>query len=222
MINGIFIRELKNRFRCQIKIGEKLEICYVPSSCRLSNFANFSGCKVLLNENNKSNSQIKYSLYAIKYQRKYLLVNLKEANRIVYENLSSRRFGFLGKRSLIKKEFLIENYRSDFYINDTKTVIEVKSILALSQKQPLPIVYSERAIQQLKIMKKLLQMNYKVYYFFISMYPNNECLYLENDGSEYAKLFVDNFKSGMNCRAYAIDIKNDNAILKSEIKVIID
>lgn len=35
---GIFIRELKNRFLCEVEIDSESVVCYVPSSCHLSNF----------------------------------------------------------------------------------------------------------------------------------------------------------------------------------------
>lgn len=35
---GQFVRELKNRFLCEVVIGGRIEECYIPSSCHLSNF----------------------------------------------------------------------------------------------------------------------------------------------------------------------------------------
>lgn len=37
-VSGIFKRELKNRFLCEVAINNQDNICYVPSSCHLSNF----------------------------------------------------------------------------------------------------------------------------------------------------------------------------------------
>ena len=40
-----FVSELKNRFRCCVKIHDEETMCYVPSSCKLSNFVDLSGMR---------------------------------------------------------------------------------------------------------------------------------------------------------------------------------
>lgn len=45
---GIFIQELKNRFLCEVEIDGESTVCYVPSSCHLSNFLDLKGKSVLL------------------------------------------------------------------------------------------------------------------------------------------------------------------------------
>lgn len=40
---GIFIQELKNRFLCEVEIDGESTVCYVPSSCHLSNFLDLKG-----------------------------------------------------------------------------------------------------------------------------------------------------------------------------------
>ena len=47
-IEGIFVKELKNRFLCEVIIDGVSTICYVPSSCHLSNFLSLEGKQVLL------------------------------------------------------------------------------------------------------------------------------------------------------------------------------
>lgn len=37
-VYGTFQAEIKNRFLCSVNIGGKDAVCYIPSSCRLSNF----------------------------------------------------------------------------------------------------------------------------------------------------------------------------------------
>lgn len=45
---GIFKQELKNRFLCEVEIDGESTVCYVPSSCHLSNFLDLQGKSVLL------------------------------------------------------------------------------------------------------------------------------------------------------------------------------
>ena len=47
-VSGIFKRELKNRFLCEVVINNQDNICYVPSSCHLSNFLSLENKKVIL------------------------------------------------------------------------------------------------------------------------------------------------------------------------------
>ena len=47
-VSGIFKRELKNRFLCEVAINNQDNICYVPSSCHLSNFLSLENKKVIL------------------------------------------------------------------------------------------------------------------------------------------------------------------------------
>lgn len=48
--HGIFKEELKNRFLCLVEIDGEDTLCYIPSSCRLSNFIVLSSHKVDLAE----------------------------------------------------------------------------------------------------------------------------------------------------------------------------
>ena len=45
--HGIFKKELKNRFLCLVEIDGEDTLCYIPSSCRLSNFIDLTGKEVL-------------------------------------------------------------------------------------------------------------------------------------------------------------------------------
>ena len=47
-IFGKFIREEKNRFLCTIEIDGSETLCYIASSCRLTNFINLNGKTVML------------------------------------------------------------------------------------------------------------------------------------------------------------------------------
>lgn len=42
-IAGQFVRELKNGFLCEVVIDGKVEVCYIASSCHLSNFLQLEG-----------------------------------------------------------------------------------------------------------------------------------------------------------------------------------
>lgn len=78
IVEGYFIRELKNRFLCEVEVNSELAVCYVPSSCHLSNFLDLQGKRVLLLPNRSKNTRTKYSLFAVPLQKK--LHHLKYLN----------------------------------------------------------------------------------------------------------------------------------------------
>ena len=127
-VNGVFIRELKNRFLCEVKIDGKVEECYVPSSCHLSNFLHLKGKKVLLVPTQTKNSRTRYALYATPYRRNYIVLNTSLSNAAIEKGINNRRFAYLGKRSLVHKEHSVEGYKADLYIPKTKT-IDRKSVV---------------------------------------------------------------------------------------------
>ena len=66
-IIGKFLKELKNRFLCEVEIDGNVEECYVPSSCHLSNFLQLKGKRVLLVPTQGKSPRTKYALYAVPY-----------------------------------------------------------------------------------------------------------------------------------------------------------
>jgi DNA-binding sugar fermentation-stimulating protein len=87
MVEGKFIRELKNRFLCEVKIDGKVEECYVPSSCHLSNFLQLKGKRVLLIPTQGKNPRTRYALYAAPYRRNYIILNTSLSNVAIEKNI---------------------------------------------------------------------------------------------------------------------------------------
>ena len=100
---GIFVKELKNRFLCEVEIDSELVVCYVPSSCHLSNFLKLNKKEVLLVPTATPNSRTKYALFAVPYKKNYIVLNTSMANRAIEESLKSRLFAYLGKRKNVIK-----------------------------------------------------------------------------------------------------------------------
>lgn len=204
---GIFEAELKNRFRCSVCVDGETITCYIPSSCRLSNFIDLRGRTVLLKPNTTSQSRTAYTVYAVKCGRKFIPVTLVQVNSVMAEALNKRRFSFLGKRQEIIREHRIGNYKSDLYIVDTKTLIEIKSILSLEKEALFPSIYSERAINQLKEIRSLLDAGYCACYVLVSLNSGVEKVAINRSIADYYKLFQECVNKGMVC--YAASIKLD-------------
>lgn len=218
-VQGIFKEELKNRFLCLVDVNGEDTLCYIPSSCRLSNFIDLRGKRVILTPVSTKNSRTKYSVYALCTGRQHVLLNMSLANKIVGNNIRNRRFSFLGSRKNVRKEYTVGNYKCDLYVEDTETVIEIKSILAFDKIAYFPTVYSQRAVEQLMKMNQLLDTGYKVCYIFISLNQKVRQLQINSDIDDYCKLFRVCMQKGMLLKGYSLCFKNEDITIRSELPV---
>ena len=221
MIFGTFKEETKNRFLCQVTIdGEDVE-CYIPSSCRLGNFIDMKGRTVLLQRNQAKDARTEYAVYAVKIKNEFLLLNLSQANRIIEAALPKRRFSFLGPRKQIVREKKIGDYKSDLYIEDSKTLIEIKSILSFQKAAIFPTIYSERGIKQLTQLFSLLDEGFKVCYLFVSFNHRVKEIKINDNVEEYARLFGACIEKGMTAHGITLRMKDRCPIIHSTIPVLI-
>lgn len=221
IVYGTFKEEIKNRFLCTVSIDGTDTVCYIPSSCRLSNFINLSNRMVMLQPIKKKNARTKYSVYAVKYRRSYVPLNLSISNRVVEAEINRRYFSFLGKRKNVSREKIVDGYKSDLYIADTDTVIEVKSILSFDKNAVFPTVFSERANRQLEDLLELLTKGYRVCYMLVSMCSGVESIRINEEQEEYYNLFKACIDRGMVVSAIALGMKNNIPYVKSRVNVII-
>lgn len=219
-VQGVFKEELKNRFLCLVEVEGKDTLCYIPSSCRLSNFVDLIGKEVLLTPNSSPNTRTEYAVYALRIRGQFILLNMSQANRLIETNIRNRRFSYLGKRVTVRKEFCVENYKSDLYIEDTQTAVEIKSILSFDKMATFPTVYSQRAIDQLTKLSCLLGMGYKVCYIFVSLNPRVKEVKINEEIVEYYKLFTECINKGMISKGYTIKLQDTQPIIHSELRVI--
>ena len=185
---GQFISESKNRFLCTVQIDGTEEICHIASSCRLDNFIDLRGKRVLLLKNKLTTGRTKYSVIGVKHKHNYIILNTSWANKAIDSGIRKRRFSFLGKRKDYRTEFDVNGYKADFFIPCSKTVIEVKSVIATSETAAFPTVYSERTLEQLKVIADLLDNGYKGYFFIVSLNPYVKCINLINDSDVVKQL----------------------------------
>ena len=149
-IYGTFQMEIKNRFLCSVNIDGKDETCYIPSYTRVSYFIDMTGRTDLLNPKETPNARTSFAVYAVKYRKSFILLNLAQANRVIEAQLKRRYFSFLGARKKVSREYKVGGYKTDLYVHDTKTLIEIKSTLSFYKEAVFPPVYCERARKQLK------------------------------------------------------------------------
>lgn len=216
-VYGVFREEIKNRFLCTVNIDGSDTVCYIPSSCRLSNFINLTNRTVMLRPVKTKGARARYSVFAVKYRRGYVPLNLSGSNMVIKESLGRRLFSFLGARDEVFRERMIDDYKSDLYIADTDTVIEIKSILSFSKEAIFPTVYSERADGQLRDIAKLLADGHRVWYLLVSMYSGVDRISINSEQTTYYSLFRDCLNHGMKAAAFSLGMKKTEVYVKSRV-----
>ena len=218
-ISGVFVKELKNRFLCEVKIDGKVEECYVPSSCHLSNFLQLKGKRVVLIPTQGKNPRTKYALYAAPYRRNYIILNTSLSNVAIEKGIHNRRFSYLGKRSNVQKEHSVEGYKADLYIPQTKTIVEIKSVLSENDEAVFPTVFSERTQNQLKSIQEMLEKGYKVVFIIVSLNPYIKKLTIDKSTEFYSEL-TRCIEKGMEIRAYTSHLKDYEIEIKKQIPLV--
>ncbi len=188
-IEGTFLREDKRRFLCYVLIGKNEYKCYLPSSCKICKIFNLAGRSVLLYENGSASNRTKYSVFAVKVGTRFILLNLAEANSIIAQNLMKRSFSFLGKRRSVKREEIIDGYKSDLYIEDTDTVIEIKTLLSFDEEAIFPSVKTKRTEIQLSRIVNLLD-SHKVVLLIVVLNPDIKRIRLNPQMREIYRLVL--------------------------------
>lgn len=220
-IKGVFKAEIKNRFLCLVDINGTDTICYIASSCRLSNFLDLTGREVLLKPVMTPNARTKFSVYAVKHKKSFVLVNLSTANALIDSQLHRRYFSFLGKRKNTLREAKISGYKSDLYIKDTNTILEIKSILAFDRVAAFPTIFSERAILQLQAILNLLDQGYNVCYLVVSLNPYVKEVHLSPDIDKFYNLFLECVSKGMQYHAFSLRLAEGEPELYSKLQFLI-
>ena len=217
IIYGIFKQEIKNRFLCRVKIEGKEVICYVPSSCRLSNFLDMTDRRVMLIPTMDKNARTRFALYALKYGRSYVPINLSNSNRVIEQQIHRRYFSFLGQRNQVVREKIIKDYKCDLFVKDTNTVIEIKSILSFEKEALFPTVYSERAVKQLRQLSKLLDEGYKVCFIVVSLSRVVNEMSINPEIEDFYRLFQECVSKGMIHKGFSLRLDEKQLDINSTV-----
>ena len=218
-IEGIFIKERKNRFICEVMVeGEVIE-CYVPSSCRLDNFIELHRKRVLLLPTEAPGARTRYSLFAVPHKRNHILLGIGRVNSVIEREIGKRCFSTLGKRSEVCREYKIGSYKSDLFIKDSRTMLEVKSILSLGRSAVFPTVFSQRTLDQLTVISSLLDEGYNAALIIASLNPYVDEVQIDTASSFYEAL-IPCIEKGMQLLAVSLHIRQGEVQVKRKINLI--
>lgn len=211
-VEGIFLRELKNRFLCEVELNGTPVVCYVPSSCHLGNFLKLQGQRVLLTKNQGNKTRTEYALFALPYKRSYILLSPSAANQAVTASLKSRRFSFLGVRQHYRPEFKVDGYKADLYIEDTQTVVEIKAVITAEAEALFPTVFSERTLKQMSALEQRLNSGEKTCLLIVSLNPYARILRI-NTKCDFFHVLKRCLDKGLQLRAYCCRYKPKEGIV---------
>ena len=187
---GIFCREDKYRFNCWVNIDGEEHLCYLPSNCKFEKICSIKGRTVLLSDSLSENSKFRYKVEAVKYRNSQMLLNLNFLNRVIEQELSKKKFSFLGKRDNIVREKIAHGYKSDLYIEESNTIIEIKSVFSFSNIVDYPTNYSSHMLEQLEKLKIIADGTANVAYFIVGLGPNVKKIRIDLR-SKYGELIDD-------------------------------
>ena len=194
---GVFKKEKKRRFICEVEINNEIQECYVSSSSHLSPILNLINKKVLLKKNKGKNLRTQFTLQALWECNKKVLLNLNHVNDMVLEYLQKNY-----EPNTIKREYKIKNYKSDFYITNKNLVIEAKGLLSDNNIAILPFNSGERCIRQLKEIKKILKQGVNVDYYLVLLSNEINEISLNKMNKDFYKLFKSCLILGMKVKIF--------------------
>ena len=126
----------------------------------------------------------------------------------------------LGTRKTIYTEHYVEGYKSDIFIQDTNTIIEIKSVLSIDQIARFPTVFSERSMNQLEQLRGLLSFGYHVHYFIVSLNSYVKSIDLIPD-AQFTPLLQSCVNLGMTLSAFSIRIINNKVCIDKKLPLLI-
>ena len=113
----------------------------------------------------------------------------------------------------------IGDYKCDLFINDTKTIVEIKSLLAFEKQAVFPTVYSERAVKQLEQLSALLDQGYSVCFMMISLSTTVKEISINRKIEDFYRLFAECVNKGMKFRGFSLRLNNDGIEVSSVVKM---
>lgn len=203
MIKGIFKRECKGRFLCEIEINDMVEKCYIASSSKLLPMIDLQEKEVLLEKNKGTHTKTKYVLLALCEKDNFIYLNLNNLNNLYYI--------FFKKHSNLKilREIKFNNYRADFFVENLNKLIEIKGLLSTTNTVQITFEGNHRAFKQLLEIKELLKNGYKMDYNYILLNSKITTVNLINIQDLHNKLFLECINLGLKTKFYSIKYNED-------------
>lgn len=144
-------------------------------------------------------------------------ISLRAASeKLFYRENDYRSIGIYSSNC---RKFVLGGYKSDIYIQDTNTIIEVKSVLSTEKCALFPTVFSERALKQLEKLRDLLSLGYRVHYSVISLNPYVSSIYFVSD-AQFTPLLKSCIDLGMTISAFSCRMDDNRVYIDKRLQII--
>ncbi|MDJ0306799.1 DNA/RNA nuclease SfsA [Dehalobacter sp.] len=206
-IEGLFIREGKNRFIGFVLINEQIHECYVPNSSKMEKYIQLTNKVVLLTENGDSKSRTKFSLFAVRHKDKYVLLDLRLVNECLEQAIQSG-FVYPDNNYSVVREKYIGGYKADLCLADNaeQIIVEAKGVISLEARINFPGIFSRRFENQLTRLLSMLRDGWSISYIIVSMSPFIEQIQLNSPSKQFNKLFFDCLDQGMDLKQLSLEL----------------
>lgn len=205
-IKGIFVRELKNRFLCEVLIDNRYEQCYLPCSSKISEFIDLTNKIVLLKRNKGTKTKTSFSLFAVyENNENLILLDLNYLNILVKEQL----YNVNSKREI----YMTPTFRSDIYLENENKVVEVKGIISDKDRVEFPSIKAKRAEKQLIEIKKILLEGIKVEYVIVLTNKEIGEINFNPKREKFMQFFKECIDLGMKLKVYSLKFKDNKFYL---------
>jgi DNA-binding sugar fermentation-stimulating protein len=208
LINGVFIEECKNRFMSKVIIENKnVEECYIAVSSKLKNYLNMIDKEVLLRKNIGRNIRTRYTIFAVKGDLGYTLLDYNMVNHLVMERIIN--YEAISEDKILMEK-TIEGYKCDLLINnDAVIIVEIKALIPTVEKEIFPTVFSQRAIEQLYMICNLLDKGYKVEYYIIGLNNIMKTVEINKGFNKYYDMITKCINKGLILKAFNLEMLMD-------------
>lgn len=125
----------------------------------------------------------------------------------------------MGKRNEIIKEHYIDGYKSDLYVKDCDTLIEVKSVISLNKVAEFPTVFSERFLTQLNQIHELLCKGHCAVFVITSLNPYVKEIHMDRNSRLYEAM-QPCLEKGMQLLAFSIGLSQEEIVIKNSLPII--
>lgn len=211
-IEGIFIDEVLPRFIGKAKIEGKTEEIYIASSAKLSNYIYLKGQNIILEKNKKKSKRTRYTLCFLKIHNNFIIMNLSKVNNIFAELYQLNMLIDYSYKGLGKIDVKIEDYKPDYYIENSKIIIENKTIISNNEEASFPSETSKRFVEQLERLEKLQDLGYEVHLNIFVLTPWTKTITLNIKAKKYIIQFRKNFQKGLKIHYYKL-YYSDNVLV---------
>lgn len=214
-LEAIFLKEKTNRFFVEVLFEGEVLGCYLPYSSKLAVTLSPYGKKVLLLP--IKGKRFKYKIVALIDEGNVYYLDLNTVNTLFEE---SRIFEYFNNYSCEKT--VTNNYRADFINNNSKQVLEIKTILSPSTTAIYPNVNPVRFYKQLKELSSLIKEGYLVTIVFILLNKNIQQISFNNKYFDFTELFFSLLKNKCDLHIHEIEYENIQFRISPEKKYNID